>query len=215
MSNRLLQLYFRIGYVLIASIGVLLALELGSSTFFNQSFFVYYTNLSNLVGLVFGGFLLYETWIFIKHKETKGYSRINPRWHFTIAILLLVTLIIYNTLLGNIFSADYWQMRNVIMHLVAPSMVVIDFILFSDKGKLGYQDMFYSLVMPYIYVAYALVRGLFVSDYPYFFLNVTNLGYFGVFRWVIILTLLFIVLSLLLIYINKLQSKMNKIMLNN
>lgn len=215
MEKRKYQLYFRFTYVLVALFGVTLALEIGSSTIFNQSFFVYYTNLSNLIGLVFGGFLLYETIGFINRKELKGYSSINPRWHFMIAILLLVTLIIYNTLLGNMFSKDYWQVRNVIMHLVAPSMMVIDFMLFSDKGILKFKDILYSLIMPYIYVGYALLRGLVVGEYPYFFLNATELGYLGVARWVIILTLLFVLLSFIVIGLNKIQYKMNKKYSNN
>ena len=39
MEKRKYQLYFRFTYVLVALFGVTLALEIGSSTIFNQSFF--------------------------------------------------------------------------------------------------------------------------------------------------------------------------------
>jgi hypothetical protein len=124
--------------------------------------------------------------------------------------MILVTLIIYNTLLGNMFDPTYWRVRNVIMHLVGPMMVVIDFLLFNPKNNLKWRAILESLILPYLYVIVTLIIGLFTNSYPYFFLDVNNIGYSGVLGWVFILTLGFLVLSLALVSYNKFLLKNRK-----
>lgn len=193
-------------YLVIGFIGLFLATEIYTGTF-NNGFFVYYTNLSNLVAFSLMAYL----W-FIEYQILKGKPNTfkYPSVRFVITIMILVTLIIYNTLLGNMLDPAYWRVRNVIMHLVGPMMVVIDFLLFNPKNNLKWRAILESLILPYIYVIVTLIIGLFTNYYPYFFLDVNNIGYSGVLGWVFILTLGFLVLSLALVSYNKFLLKNRK-----
>lgn len=193
-------------YLVIGFIGLFLATEIYTGTF-NDGFFVYYTNLSNLVAFS----LMVYLW-FIEYQILKGKPNTfkYPSVRFVITIMILVTLIIYNTLLGNMFDPTYWRVRNVIMHLVGPMMVVIDFLLFNPKNNLKWRAILESLILPYLYVIVTLIIGLFTNSYPYFFLDVNNIGYSGVLGWVFILTLGFLVLSLALVSYNKFLLKNRK-----
>ena len=190
---------FRSIYLLIGFIGLFLATEITTGKF-NQGFFVYYTNLSNLIAF---GLMLYVT--LLNYQSLKG-RNVDFKFlmiRFMITIMILVTVIIYNTLLGNLFDPGYWRVRNVIMHLVGPILVVLDYLLFTKKGTVSWYAIGYSLIIPYTYVIVTLWIGLFTKSYPYFFLDVNEFGYLGVLRWVFILTLGFLVLSSGLVLYNK------------
>ena len=206
ITNTKTSFIYKSVYLVIGFIGLFLATEIYTGTF-NDGFFVYYTNISNLIA--FG--LMTYLWG-IDYQILKGNPRTlkYPSVRFVITIMILVTLIIYNTLLGNLFDPSYWRVRNVIMHLVGPLMVVIDFLMFNPRNNLKWRVILDSLVLPYLYVIITLIIGLFTSSYPYFFLDVNNIGYSGVLGWVFILTLGFLVLSLALVYYNKFLLKNRK-----
>jgi hypothetical protein len=206
ITNTKASFIYKSIYLVIGFIGLFLATEIYTGTF-NDGFFVYYTNLSNLVAFS----LMVYLW-FIEYQILKGKPNTfkYPSVRFVITIMILVTLIIYNTLLGNMFDPTYWRVRNVIMHLVGPMMVVIDFLLFNPKNNLKWRAILESLILPYLYVIVTLIIGLFTNSYPYFFLDVNNIGYSGVLGWVFILTLGFLVLSLALVSYNKFLLKNRK-----
>ncbi|MCV2231300.1 Pr6Pr family membrane protein [Acholeplasma manati] len=206
ITNTKASFIYKSIYLVIGFIGLFLATEIYTGTF-NDGFFVYYTNLSNLVAFSLMAYL----W-FIEYQILKGKPNTfkYPSVRFVITIMILVTLIIYNTLLGNILDPTYWRVRNVIMHLFGPMMVVIDFLLFNPKNNLKWRVILESLILPYLYVIVTLIIGLFTNSYPYFFLDVNNIGYGGVLGWVFILTLGFLVLSLALVSYNKFLLKNRK-----
>lgn len=206
ITNTKASFIYKSIYLVIGFIGLFLATEIYTGTF-NDGFFVYYTNLSNLVAFSLMAYL----W-FIEYQILKGKPNTfkYPSVRFVITIMILVTLIIYNTLLGNMFDPTYWRVRNVIMHLVGPMMVVLDFLLFNPKNNLKWRAIMESLILPYLYVIVTLIIGLFTNSYPYFFLDVNNIGYSGVLGWVFILTLGFLVLSLALVSYNKFLLKNRK-----
>lgn len=206
IQNTKASLIYKSIYLVIGFIGLFLATEILTGQF-NDGFFVYYTNISNLMAY---GLMAY-LWV-IEYQTYRGKNTQfkYPNLRFVITILILVTLIIYNLLLGDMLDPHYWRVRNVIMHLLGPILVVVDFLLFSPANILKWQAILYSLVLPYVYVVVTLVIGLFSNTYPYFFLDVNEIGYFGVFRWVLILTLGFLVLSALLVLYNKNIGKYKK-----
>lgn len=191
---------YRITFWLISGLGVLLATELLQGTF-NSNFLYMYTNLSNLVVFGFVSYMLYAT------LKNKPYVRHYYIYKFVITIMILVTMIIYNLLLGDITSPEYWTVRNVIIHLLTPLLMAVDWFVFDQKGQLKIHVLAYSLVIPYVYVIYAFIRGAITNDYPYFFLDVNDIGYQGVLKWVFYLTIGFLVLSLGLYAYDHYQAK--------
>jgi hypothetical protein len=206
INNTKASFIYKTIYLVIGFIGLFLATEIYTGTF-NDGFFVYYTNLSNLVAFSLMAYLWFIDFQILKGNPT---TFKYPSVRFVITIMILVTLIIYNTLLGNMFDPSYWRVRNVIMHLIGPIMVVLDFWLFNPKNNLKWRAILDSLILPYLYVTVTLIIGLFTNSYPYFFLDVNNIGYGGVLGWVFILTLGFLVLSLALVSYNKFLLKNRK-----
>lgn len=193
------SLIYKSVYLVIGFTGLFLASELMTGKF-NDGFFVYYTNISNLIAFILMAYLWRVDYQLLKGNPVKP---INPNIRFVITILILVTLLIYNTLLGNPFDPTYWRARNVIMHLVGPILIVLDYLLFTPANNVTWKAVIYSLILPYTYVIVTLLIGLISNTYPYFFLDVNEIGYFGVFRWVFILTLGFLCLSTALVLYNK------------
>lgn len=206
ITNTKASFIYKSVYLVIGFIGLFLATEIYTGTF-NDGFFVYYTNLSNLIAF---GLMAYLWVIDVQILKGKPRTFKYPSVRFVITIMILVTLIIYNTLLGNMFDSTYWRVRNVIMHLVGPILVVLDFLLFNPKNNLKWRAILDSLILPYLYVIVTLIIGLFTNSYPYFFLDVDNIGYGGVLGWVFILTLGFLILSLALVSYNKFLLKNRK-----
>jgi len=80
------------------------------------------------------------------------------------------------------------MLSNDLLHIVAPIMAVLDWLLFDVHGKLQWRYALCWLLYPLVYLAFVLIRGLFVTGpfsypylhYPYPFLNVDKIGYRGV-----------------------------------
>ena len=72
--------------------------------------------------------------------------------------------------------------------------------------------LFRSIIIPLIYVVYVFILGAAIPEfeYPYFFLNVNELGYDGVILWVFILVLVFSALGYLLWLWNRFAKTENK-----
>lgn len=103
------------------------------------------------------------------------------------------------------------------MHFILPLMFIFDFILFDKKRVLKIYDPFISLIIPIVYVLYIFIISLLIDPnsnaiiYPYFFLDVNQLGYMGVLEWIGILLIVFIVIEYLFYLINYIQKKSYRI----
>ena len=92
------------------------------------------------------------------------------------------------------------------MHFVNPILFWVDWILFAEHKNTKWYFPLYELIFPLTYVVYILIRGAIIADtaapwqkvYPYFFLNVTELGYAGVFLWVLGLVAIFLIFGYLI-----------------
>lgn len=167
----------------------------------------FYTNLSNYFVFAVSVIVLCDLVKRIYHGETEGYNRKIRTFKFMTTVMILVTFLVYLILLGDPLSADFWRnFGNLSYHVLAPILFILDYFLFDEKKTLPVFAPLYSLVIPLIYVGYIMILGAAIPDfdYPYFFLDVTSLGYGGVFVWVAILLVVFAVLGYLLWLWNRL-----------
>ena len=94
-------------------------------------------------------------------------------------------------------------------------MVLFDWILFDNRGQLKYYDSFKWLLFPFIYWIVITINGMFgytyynKSNYPYFFLDINKYGFFTVLRNVIFISLVFLILGLIVVLIEKFLIKLN------
>jgi hypothetical protein len=95
-------------------------------------------------------------------------------------------------------------------------MYVLDWILFYEHKKVRWFYPLASVIFPLVYVAFVYIRAAIVNFnpevpylYPYFFLNLDNLGVAGVAKWVCILFAGFILLGYIFYGIDKVIKSKN------
>lgn len=200
VKNKLTQVIYQVVFCTLAVIGVIASLGYFDQDF-NQDFFLYYTNLSNYICIGFMFVALFITAKKAYRKET-GAVNVAPTFNFLCVIMILVTFIVYNVLLAKQYSVAHYFLTigNLLLHVILPIMFVVHWALFCEHGKLRWFHPLLCLVMPLIYVVIILVRSLFVKSglvYPYFFLNVDELGWGGVIAYIAVLLVIFVAIGYL------------------
>ena len=151
-------------------------------------FFVFYTNLSNL--------------LLAMYQLTLGVSGHDPqcgvfRWLSSAGVALSMTLCIYVTHLIYAFvllptahrrDDESWlkgrfSFGNVCVHFITPGLTVLQWLLWQDKAGLTVGHAVWWLVLPLAYFAFAMLRagtgkpiGRTGQLYPYPFLDYPRLG---------------------------------------
>jgi hypothetical protein len=169
----LLRLAF--GALALGAVGLQLAIQIerGYSV---ANFFSYFTNLSNLfaagvliagAGRLVPGDAAREPGDFVR-----GLSAVN----------MVVVGLVYAALLRHVNLGSLRPAINVVLHDVMPVAVVLDWLLAPPRHRVGWSFVPACLIVPVLYLAYALLRGSAVDWYPYPFLNPEHHanGYLGV-----------------------------------
>jgi len=140
--------------------------------------------------------------LFPATRPGKFFSR--PCTQTAIALYILVVGIVYNVLLrGLVHLAGRGRLADELLHVVVPLLFVVYWIFFVPKGTLKWRNLLPWMIYPAFYLTYALLRGSFSGFYPYPFLNVVEYGYQRVAVNSVGIMLVFVVLGLLLIALDK------------
>ena len=202
---------YRMVLCFISALGVLLSFGvfyagLGAESF-TWEFLKYYTNISNYFVFVVTVIVLADNVKRVKNGEKFGHNRKVRTLKFMTTIMIMVTFLVYTILLGDPFSTGFWtDLGNLTRHVFAPILFILDFFLFDEHRTVGIFDPLKSVIIPLIYVVYIFILGAVIEDfeYPYFFLDVNDIGYGGVVVWVVILLIVFIAIGYLMWLYDKL-----------
>lgn len=136
----------------------------------------YFTVLTNiLAGLAF-------TAPFLRGGSAVRHFFMRPAVRAAIALYILVVMVVYWALLAAIHHpTGLSAVANIGLHLVIPMLFIADWVVFSPKSDLSYKDLPYWVLYPLAYGLLNIVRGVMTGFYPYPFLNITELGFGGVF----------------------------------
>lgn len=205
-KNLVTQLIYRVILCVVSAFACLLSLGVfyigvNGGNEFSWNFLKYYTNISNYFVLVVSIIVLADTVKRVRAGETEGCNRKLRTFKFMTVIMILVTFLVVIFLLDSPLKASYWRnVGNMSYHFLAPLLFILDYIIFDEKRTISVLAPLYSLIIPLVYVAYIFILGAAIPgfSYPYFFLNVNNLGYGGVLLWVLGLLGVFVVLGYLL-----------------
>lgn len=105
----------------------------------------------------------------------------SPTWLMALTLWIVIVGVVYHTLLAHLYDftgLNWWT--DLGLHGVIPALTALWWIVFAPKSGLGIKAAALALLWPLIYVIYALLRGAFTGEYPYFFIDVNTLGYGGV-----------------------------------
>lgn len=121
------------------------------------------------------------------------------RTRAALALYIGVTGLIYVAILRHLWQpqgAQWWADTG--LHYATPALYLLWWLLWAPHGQLRGRDLPRWLLFPLLYVLWTLLRGRWVGEYPYPFLDVIAHGLPAVLRnsgWV---TLLFVAVGLLL-----------------
>lgn len=191
--------------------GIVLAGLLGLS--FETSSLVYFTVQSNVI--VLGYFVGALYWTFVQNAVVTPVPRARGAITFWILITGLVSHLLLehgaNPLPGLVQGEDLFdEWATFALHYVVPTMVFLDWLLFSPRRMATWAHLPLWLAYPLTYACVALGRATvypdFATPYPYFFLDPRQKGYGWVFGQFVVLAAEFAVLGALLILVDRLAA---------
>ncbi len=165
---------------------------------FIADFYIYFTNISNYLC---AGIMLAEL-IQTVRKQGDGYVTIAPHLRVISMLGLVVTFLIFNTLLANDPArapALNYKVECILLHIILPILYVADWVMFYEHGKISWKLLLQSVLFPLLYLVYVFLHAAFwhfnssVMNYagtdpviyPYFFLNPERVGVGGMAAWIL------------------------------
>lgn len=128
----------------------------------------YFTVLSNLLVALVASAGLLATRGFLASGSLRGCA--------TTAIVLVG--IGYHVLLRQVWDPQGWQrVADYALHYAVPLASLAYWLLFPPRRPLALLAPLAWLLYPLAYFAYVMVRGEVLGSYPYYFIDVTRLGY--------------------------------------
>ncbi|WP_165945852.1 Pr6Pr family membrane protein [Micromonospora sp. KC606] len=170
----------------------------------------YFTIQSNVAVGVFAGYAAWRTWRELPEPSSalKG----------AVTLYITITGVVYHLVLANPASpfavaqpdrALPEALGNQFLHTVVPLLAIADWALFDPRGRLRVRYAIWWLAFPLAYLGFALVRGLIVAKYPYPFIDAGQLGYDGVAISTVFFAVVFWLLGLLLVGVDRGLSRLS------
>ena len=148
---------------------------------------LYYTVLSNLLVMIFTGYLLWK----MRREGDYWQSSSLLRLKGGITMSIMITCVIYHFMLAPL-TKDFYRLENFLCHYIVPLWFLVDTIIFDKSRQYKWFDPIVWTVLPLLYMGFAILNGFVLkmdvpnakdSPFPYFFLNATKHGWGFVFRW--------------------------------
>ena len=205
IKNRNAQLIFYTIYCTLGIVGSIASLGIFDDIkTFRWDFYVYFTNISNFLclGVMFAA--LVQT---VKKKDD-GYVTAAPLLKFIGMLGILLTFIVFNTMLAGAADRDpqlNWRIGSLLFHVLLPIMYVADWFLFYERKKCKWYYPLASIGFPLAYVLFLLIQAVILNFdssiltptgaktpliYPYFFVNLETQGPM-VLVWIVALAAVF------------------------
>ena len=197
ITNRTAQLIYQSFYCAFGLVAIFAGFGIFDDyTMFRWDFYVHFTNLSNYFCIAVMVIQLIET----ARKNEDGYVKAVPLLKFTGVLAILLTFVVFNTLLAGAADRDpqlNWRIGSLLCHVVLPILFVGDWLLFREHGKVKWYYPIISAGFPLAYMAFILVQAAILKFdssilipgtntpliYPYFFVNLETQGVGGVAKW--------------------------------
>ena len=217
MTKKKISLSYKILTIISLLIGIVLNLRKTNSI---VALLSYYTLQSNIICLV--AFISYIFLEFRKKRNEK--SDVYYLIKGAIVVTIIITALVYRIALApNAFQMDSLQkslnnkiVADFFVHTLSPILVLLDYVLFDEKGRFKKYYPIIWLILPlnymiYVYT-YSFLGGKFYSiggsrKYAYFFLDYDLLGYQGVVKWIIVIGIGILIISYVLVIFDFLMGR--------
>ncbi|HLT07597.1 MAG TPA: Pr6Pr family membrane protein [Cyclobacteriaceae bacterium] len=161
-------------------------------------FFSFFTILTNSLVAGYFSYLSYQ-WIKKKQNTENELARLTA-----VAVYIFIVGLVYQVLLRHIWDPTGLQkVVDELLHSVVPVLVILFWLISRNIGAVAYRQIGSWLIYPAVYLVYVLLRGYASGFYPYPFLDVSQLGFQQVIFNCLGMTLLFVLVSLLFVWLSK------------
>ena len=210
IKNRTVQLMFQTAFCTLGILGIVASF--GTFNYeFRSDFYVHFTNLSNYLCI---GIMVVELIETIKKKEN-SYTTKLPLLKFVGLTAILLTFCIFNFILaGDREMYLNFMINSVLFHIVLPIMYIVDWVLFYEHKNIKWTYPLISVIFPIVYAIFIFIRAWILDFnpeapyiYPYFFLDLNELGVNGVIKWIGILSIVFIVVGYVIFGLDKISKR--------
>jgi hypothetical protein len=94
------------------------------------------------------------------------------------AVYISIVAVVYSLFLRSVVNAQSLHaISDHIVHDIVPPLFVLYWLIYAKKNDVQWLDPVKWLIVPVLYTAYSLLHGAFDNWYPYWFADVTKLGY--------------------------------------
>lgn len=170
---------------------------------------LYYTVISNI--------LVFSFLLFLIQQEHQA-SRISSdskllRTKGAVTMAIMITAVVYHFMLAPLAETqEYWNIRNFLVHYIAPLGLILDTLLLDKKNSYHWFDPLSWTAFPLGYFAFAIFNGMILklpipgaedSPYAYFFINVNKYGIHQVLINSLVIATAYIIIGYLLLFIKK------------
>jgi hypothetical protein len=195
---------------LVAAIGVVLTIVIASSAaaataveaggqFDPTRFYAYFTIQSNLIGVV--------ALLMAFRRRNAPPSRGLDLLRGAAAAYLTVTFFVVILFLQDEDLQLQVVWIDAVLHRIFPVIVVLDWLIDPPDTRLRYRDALLWLIYPLMWLGFTIVRGASDGWYPYPFLDPANGGYGAVAAMVVGITVGFLLLAALYIWLGNWRSQ--------
>ena len=214
LNNRINQKIYLSFFIGISFIGVLASFGLFDFNW-RWDFYIHFTNISNYLCIIFS---IFELRYILINKETEN-TNYNTLLKFVLLLSIFLTFIIFNFLLApNRSIKSYFKINSMTFHLFIPILFILDWFLFYKHKTIKWYYPILAIILPIAYVIFIFIHAYILNFntnimnfdntepfiYPYFFLRLDLIGIGGVFKWILIITISFVVVGYIFYFIDKL-----------
>lgn len=165
-------------------------------------FFSYFTILTNLLIAVT------STLVLLLPRSKTGQLCSRPGTITATAVYIIVVGLVYNVVLRPLYHPQGWaRVADELVHVVVPLLYIIYWLIFATKGNVRWGSAFGWLLYPFLYLVYTFLHGWVTHYYPYPFMDVSAIGYAHFWLNSFYLLILFVLLNLAMIFIDKAIAK--------
>ena len=132
----------------------------------------------------------------------------DPRAHGAVALYIAVTGLVYVVVLRHLWQPQglqWWADTG--LHYATPAAYLAWWIVLAPHGRLRWRDLGAWLLFPLAFLGWTLLRGAWLSEYPYPFVDVGTLGLGAVLRNAAGICLAFVAVGALLIALDRLAGR--------
>jgi hypothetical protein len=212
MSKTVSITYKIIGAILVAY-GIAINLVGSTNVAELMSYFTMISNLMVVAVLSLAALVLLKV---IKIEESLFRKIKGATIVATILMMVVYNFILIQYLRINIPSYEIYSIKDIFIHFLSPIIILLDYLLFDEKGLFEYRDALSFLNFLLVYfvylIVYELLGGRFIISgvetiYPYFFLNIEEQGIWLTLINILMIGLVFTGFGLLLVWVDQILKR--------